>query len=82
MSPNYTSPYLLPTLISFCPYVPFFTEFSSEAATDEIQNGPGFGREDQKTIGSLFLACNIASLTPKLFSLPKRALLFGICPLG
>jgi hypothetical protein len=68
MSPNYTSPYLLSTLISFCPYVPFFTEFSSEAVTDEIQNGPGFGREDQKTIGSLFLACNIASLTPKLFS--------------
>ena len=26
MSPNYTSPYLLSTLISFCPYVPFFTQ--------------------------------------------------------
>ena len=24
LSPNYTSPYLLSTLISFCPYVPFF----------------------------------------------------------
>src|SRR4030042_1002367 len=46
-------------------------KFSSEAASDKIQNGLALSRENEKISRCSFVICNIASLTPRPTHDPK-----------